>query len=229
MLSILSPAKKLNFDKLNRNCESSQPKFHQQASELVLKAAELNSSELSQLMKISSNLADLNRNRFNQFSPTPHPEVSKQAAFAFAGDTYTGLNVEQITQENDTFFQDNIRILSGLYGLLRPFDLIQPYRLEMGSKLKTHMINLASEEYFKVVRVKAIPLDVITPKFFEMKNGEQKLISFYAKKARGSMARFIVNNKITKPDDIKEFNLDGYVFNSKKSDRKNYIFSRKSK
>ena len=257
MLSILSPAKKLNFDKLNRNCESSQPKFHQQASELVLKAAELNSSELSQLMKISSNLADLNRNRFNQFSPTPHPKVSKQAAFAFAGDTYTGLNVEQITQENDTFFQDNIRILSGLYGLLRPFDLIQPYRLEMGSKLKTHkgsdlyefwgnkiaqtlqnemahhenrtIINLASEEYFKVVRVKAIPLDVITPKFFEMKNGEQKLISFYAKKARGSMARFIVNNKITKPDDIKEFNLDGYMFNSKKSDSKNYIFSRKSK
>ena len=257
MLSLLSPAKKLNFDKLNRNCEASQPKFQKQASELAVIAAELSSSELSDLMKISSKLAELNRDRFSQFATTTLPEVSKQAAFAFAGDTYTGLDADRIKQENDTFFQDNIRILSGLYGVLRPFDLIQPYRLEMGSRLQNphgsnlyefwgnqiakaledeldqhenrSVINLASEEYFKVVNVKAIPLSVVTPKFLEIKNGEQKLISFYAKKARGSMARFIVNNKIIRPKDIKEFNQDGYMFNSEKSDAKTYVFSRKSK
>ena len=257
MLSLLSPAKKLNFDKLNRNCEASQPKFHQQASELAVVAAKLSSSELSDLMKISSKLAELNRARFNQFSETPLPAVSKQAVFAFAGDTYTGLNAQQIKQENDTFFQNNIRILSGLYGVLRPFDLIQPYRLEMSSKLKTTkgsnlyefwgnkiaktlqndidhhenrtVINLASEEYFKVVNIEAMALEVITPKFLEIRDGAYKLISFYAKKARGSMARFIVNNKITRPNDIKEFNQDGYMFNNEKSDKETYVFSRISK
>ena len=257
MLSLLSPAKKLNFDKLNRNCEASQPKFNEQASELAVIAAKLSSSELSDLMKISFKLAELNRDRFNQFSTTTQPEISKQAAFAFAGDTYTGLDAEQIKQENAAFFQDNIRILSGIYGVLRPFDLIQPYRLEMGSKLQNPrgsnlyefwgnqiakalehdldqhenrtIVNLASEEYFRVVNVEAIRLGVITPKFFEIKNGEQKIISFYAKKARGSMARFIVNNKITRPKDIKEFNQDGYIFNNEKSDEETYVFSRKSK
>ena len=257
MLSLLSPAKKLNFDKLNRNCQASHPKFHQQASQLAVIAAKLSSSELSDLMKISSKLAELNRDRFNQFSTTPLPEASKQAVFAFAGDTYAGLDAKRIEQENDTFFQNNIRILSGLYGVLRPFDLIQPYRLEMGSKLKNPkgsnlyefwgnkiartlqhdigyhenrtVINLASEEYFKVVNVEAIPLEVITPKFLEIRDGEYKLISFYAKKARGSMARFIVNNNITKPTDMKDFNLDGYMFNNGKSDKETYIFSRKSK
>ena len=257
MLSLLSPAKKLNFDKLKRNCEASQPKFHQQASELAVIAAKLSSSELSDLMKISSKLAELNRDRFNQFSATPLPEVSKQAVFAFAGDTYTGLDAQKINQENDTFFQNNIRILSGLYGVLRPFDLIQPYRLEMGSKLKNSVglnlyefwgskitkalqneidhhesktiINLASEEYFKVVNIEAMTLEVITPKFLEIRDGEYKLISFYAKKARGSLAGFIVNNKITKPNDIKEFKQGGYIYNNEKSDKETYVFSRKSK
>ena len=256
MISILSPAKKLNFEKIHRNCEASQPIFKKQATKLAKIAAQLDISELSKLMKISSNLATLNKKRFDQFSADPSPINLKQAAFVFAGDTYVGLNADKINPENDTFFQNNIRILSGLYGILRPFDLIQPYRLEMGSRLQTEegsnlytfwnnalattlktdlkshknkvLINLASEEYFKAINFSKNNLKVITPKFFEIRNGDYKLISFFAKKARGLMARFIVNNRLTEPEDIKDFNLEGYKFESKANDDKNYIFSRKS-
>ena len=256
MISILSPAKKLNFEKIHRNCEASQPIFKKQATKLAEIVAQLDISELSKLMKISSNLATLNKKRFDQFSTDPSPKNSKQAAFVFAGDTYVGLSANEINPENDTFFQNNIRILSGLYGILRPFDLIQPYRLEMGSRLQTEegsnlykfwnnalattletdlkshtnkvLINLASEEYFKAINFSKNNLKVITPKFFEIRNGDYKLISFFAKKARGLMARFIVNNKLTEPEDIKDFNLEGYKFESKANDDKNYIFSRKS-
>ena len=140
MLSLLSPAKKLNFNVLSRNCEASQPVFHEQAFDLAIIAAKLSSSQLSDLMKISSKLAELNKDRFNQFFENPAPKLSKQAAFAFAGDTYAGLDAEKILPKNDSFFQNNVRILSGLYGVLRPFDMIQPYRLEMGSNLKTRRV-----------------------------------------------------------------------------------------
>ena len=256
MISILSPAKKLNFNKMARNCESSQPIFQKQASKLAAVASKLDSFELSKLMKISSNLATLNKKRFDEFSVEPSPQQTKQAAFAFAGDTYLGLGVEEINPKHDKFIQNNIRILSGLYGLLKPFDLIQPYRLEMGSKLQTEegsnlyefwnnslaktleidldshtnkiLINLASEEYFKAVTFKTNNFDVITPRFYEFRNGENKLISFYAKKARGLMARFIINNKITNPSDIEYFDLGRYKFEKKTNDGKDYIFSRKS-
>ena len=257
MISILSPAKKLNFDTMTRNCESSQPRFKKEANKLATIASKLNSTELSKLMKISPNLAELNKKRFDQFLETPSLSQSKQAAFAFAGDTYVGLSAEDINPEHDVFFQNNIRILSGIYGILRPFDLIQPHRLEMGSRLindkgsnlyefwndtlaryletelESHsdktLINLASEEYFKALTfAKEQKLKVITPKFFEIKNGEYKLISFYAKKARGLMARFIVNNKITDPIDIKDFNLEGYKFENISDDGQQFVYTRKS-
>lgn len=255
MISILSPAKKLNFEKMNRNCESSQPSFKDDASKLAKTAAKLDITELSKLMNISSNLATLNKERFEKFSPNPTQEYLKQAAFAFAGDTYVGLGVDEIDPENDTFLQNNIRILSGLYGVLRPFDLIQPYRLEMGSKLQTRegsnlyefwgdtlanslasdleshrnkiLVNLASEEYFKVVRGSNINVKVVSPKFFEIRNGEPKIISFYAKKARGLMARFIINNRITVPDGMKDFNLEGYKFDTESDIGESYTFIRK--
>lgn len=257
MISVLSPAKKLNFERMTRNCEATQPTFKKEAAKLATIASKLNSIELSKLMKISSNLAQLNKKRFDQFLETPPPSHSKQAAFAFAGDTYVGLGVEKIKPENDTFFQNNIRILSGIYGLLRPFDLIQPHRLEMGSRLKNDkgsnlyefwnntlaknlkteldshenksLINLASEEYFKALTFdKKNEITVITPKFFEIRNGDYKLISFYAKKARGLMARFIINNKISKPLNLKDFDLEGYRFEKNRSDDHYFIFSRKS-
>ena len=220
-------------------------------------ASKLDAVELSNLMNISSNLANLNKERFDKFSVDPLSENSKQAAFAFAGDTYEGLSAEKINPENDIFFQNNIRILSGLYGLLRPFDVIQPYRLEMGSRLanqegknlyefwnntlakrlkmelKDHedasIINLASEEYFKVLKFDKEHLNVIHTKFFEIRNGNYKLISFYAKKARGLMARFIIENRISKPNDLKDFNLDDYNFQKELSKEDTYVFSRKSK
>ncbi len=258
MISLLSPAKKLNFKKMLRNCEASQPVFKEQASKLATVASKLNTIELSKLMNISSNLASLNKDRFDQFSNNPIPEQTKQAAFAFAGDTYSGLSAEIIDPKNHDFFQNNIRILSGLYGILRPFDVIQPYRLEMGSKLKTNessnlyefwndklaeslkidlenhsnksLINLASEEYFKAVALSAKNnFKIITPKFYEVKNGNKKLISFYAKKARGLMARFIVSNRIVEPDDIRDFNLEAYKFEEKTDNDQVYIFVRKSK
>jgi len=257
MLSILSPAKKLNFDKLTRNCEASTPRFLINATNLANIAAELSSQQLSDLMKISPKLAELNRERFKNFSDNPTKDQVKQAAFAFSGDTYIGLGVDKINPNNDQFFQKNIRILSGLYGLLRPFDEIQPYRLEMGSKLKNpkgnnlyafwghrivqeletdiknhehkNIINLASEEYFKVVKTQQLNMKIITPKFFEIKSGQRKIVSFYAKKARGLMARFIVNNKITKPNEIKLFDLNSYKFDNLNSDDNTYIFTRKIK
>ena len=254
MLSLLSPAKKLNFDKLTRNCESTKPMFGENAFELAKIAATLDTASVGQLMKISPKLADLNSKRFQSFSLEPNKEQVKQAVFAFAGDTYVGLNAIDIDPKLDSFLQGSIRILSGMYGILRPFDLIQPYRLEMGSKLKNPignslyqfwgnrilqslevelqnhefrvLINLASDEYFKVIGAHTSNVNVITPKFYEKKSGEYKLVSFYAKKARGLMARYIVNNEITKPEDIKSFNLEGYIFEGHGSNRNIYVFSR---
>ena len=255
MLSILSPAKKLDFNEMKRNCQSSRPILIEKANEIAKIAATWDSAYIAKLMNLSPKLAELNNERFKNFSEDTNQEKSKQAAFAFAGDTYAGLDAASIDPKYHTFFQSNIRILSGLYGVLRPFDLIQAYRLEMGSKFvhptgsslyqfwgprvkecleneltdHTHklIINLASEEYFKVLGEKKHTSRIITPKFYEIRAGEFKLISFYAKKARGLMARYIVENQITEPSELKYFNLEGYQFEQSGSSESEYIFTRR--
>ena len=254
MISLLSPAKKLNYEPITRNCQISAPKFSAEAIGLAKTVSKLNVSQLSNLMNISSSLSELNQNRFLNFSDKPKKHNLKQAAFTFAGDTYVGLNALSLDPKTDTFFQRNIRIISGLYGLLRPFDMIQAHRLEMGSKLlnskgknlyefwgntltleleetlKKHerkvIINLASDEYFRAINTKALSTKVITPKFFEKRDGKQKMISFYAKKARGSLAGFIVKNEIDNPEDLKGFNTDGYRFIAEQSNDSTFVFER---
>lgn len=211
-------------------------------------------NDLRKLMGISPKLAELNVERFQSFKT--RPRNGKQAVLAFRGDVYIGLDADSYGERDFTFAQKNLRILSGLYGLLKPLDLIQPYRLEMGSKLKTKkgktlydfwgseitdeitgelsahrnktLINLASNEYFKAVNPGLLPGRLVTPVFKDYNNGTYKVLAFFAKKARGSMASFIVRNRITKPDDIKDFDVDGYKFNEGFSSDDNWVFTRKA-
>ena len=249
MLVVVSPAKKLNMT-LVQGLNVSEPYFKKNVDELVNVVRDLSLKELENLMDISSNLAELNKKRFNEFGN----QQKKAAAFAFAGDTYRGLSVEKLEKQDLEFAQKHLRILSGLYGLLRPLDEIEPYRLEMGSKLrgkhgsslyeywgnkisenlKQHaktigseiLVNCASNEYFNVIDTNNLSLKVITPIFMESKNGKEKIISFYAKNARGAMARFIIQNRLKSEKDLKEFDLDGYVYNAEKSSEGKLVFIR---
>ena len=205
-------------------------------------------------MGISENLANLNHSRYLNWNKKNTNSNSKPAIYAFMGDVYTGLDAKSLTSEQLRFAQDHLRILSGLYGLLRPLDLIQPHRLEMGTKVKTesgetlydfwghaptadlnqqakvlrtkYMVNLASNEYFKVINKTALTLEILTPVFKEKKQDTYKVISFYAKKARGLMAKYIIENKITDPRGIKDFSLAGYKYRSKLSAENEYVFTR---
>ena len=205
-------------------------------------------------MSISDDLARLNRDRFRAFKDVPEADAVRPAAFAFNGDTYQGLEVRTLSEDALRWAQDHLRILSGLYGLLRPLDAIQPYRLEMGSRLKTRrgknlyeywgdqianalndearasgadtLINCASEEYFSAANREALKLRVVTPVFMEVKAGKPKIVSFYAKRARGAMARFICENRITDPDQIKDFETGGYRFEQDLSDEERSVFIR---
>ena len=250
MLSVISPAKKLNFEEV-LDVKDSTPKFQDDANYLVEIARKLSVSDLRKMMKISEDLAILNQKRFQSFSNQPEDYKTKQAALAFSGDTYTGLDAGSLTSQELSYAQDNLRILSGLYGVLRPLDRIQPYRLEMGRKIATNsgstlyaywgdrigneldlvsdgiVINLASNEYFKAVG-KNMKSRIITPSFKEDRNGELKMIGFFAKKARGAMARFIIKNNIKKSEDLKGFNIDGYGFKAELSDNSNWVFTRKN-
>ena len=207
-------------------------------------------------MKISPKLAELNRDRYQTWSRPFKKSNAKQAVLAFKGDVYIGLDVDSFSEDNFTYAQDHLRILSGLYGLLRPLDLMQPYRLEMGTRLKNSegsnlyefwdmqitdklnkelkkhksqaLLNLASNEYFKSVKPKELKVDVITPVFKDWKNGQYKLISFFAKKARGLMAAWVVKNQITDPDELVNFDVDGYSYNFEESDALNPVFLRKN-
>lgn len=237
MLTVISPAKKLDME-ARSDVTPTQPTFQDDANTLAAVARKLSAGELRKLMDISDALAELNADRFREFTPASTTENSKPALFAFAGDTYTGLEAASLDAEEIDYAQGHLRILSGLYGLLRPLDAMQPYRLEMGSRLKTNrgkslyeywgdrisqalnaqadeagtnlLVNCASQEYFGAVDLEALKLTVITPSFLEDKPGGPKIVSFFAKKARGAMARFIVQNRITEPDQIKEFDLGGY-------------------
>ena len=249
MLVVVSPAKKLNMSLVD-NLKVSEPHFKKNANELVNVVRGLSVQDLEKLMDISTTLAELNKDRFNDFGN----QQKKAAAFAFAGDTYKGLSIEKFKIGDLDWAQKHLRILSGLYGLLRPLDEIEPYRLEMGSKLKgAHgsslydywgnqisenlnqhakeigskiLVNCASNEYFNAINLNSLLLRVITPIFMERKNGKEKIISFYAKNARGAMARFIIQNRLKSEEDIKKFDLDGYNYSAEKSDEGKLVFIR---
>jgi len=206
-------------------------------------------------MKVSTKIADLNFDRYEAWKKPFTPKNAKQAILAFKGDVYTGLDAESFKADDFKFAQNHLRVLSGLYGLLRPLDLMQPYRLEMGTKLDTEegknlyefwgsditqglnkqlkkiksdtLINLASNEYFKSVKSKELNATIITPAFKEYKNGEYKMIGIYAKKARGLLSRYIIKNMLSDPEDFKSFNEEGYRFNKTLSKGNNWVFTRK--
>lgn len=252
MLVVISPAKRLDWTPVGT--EVTQPDFQDDALRLVKTARNLTLGDLQKLMDLSPDLARLNRDRFKSFEPEPAPEATRPAALAFAGDTYQGLEAGTLDPEELDWAQDHLRILSGLYGLLRPLDAIQPYRLEMGSRLKTRrgtslydywgdqiakallaqakvlgtdtLINCASQEYFGAADTKALKLRVITPVFMEEKDGKARIVSFFAKKARGSMARFIIQRRITDPEGIKDFDLGGYRFQPEMSEGDRWVFLR---
>ena len=252
MLTVISPAKRLDW--ADRNVQTTAPNFEAEAQRLAGHARQLTLGKLKSLMDLSDDLARLNRDRFRAFSDAPEPEVTRPAMYAFAGDTYIGLDAASMDAETIDRAQERLRILSGLYGLLRPLDAIQPYRLEMGSRLKTRrganlyqfwrsdiakalnaeaetlgtdtIVNCASQEYFGAVDLKALKLNVVTPQFYELKNGRPKIVSFFAKKARGSMARFVIENRVTTIDCLKDFELGGYRFDSASSDGNTLAFHR---
>jgi|TARA_B110000908_G_scaffold23567_1_gene26851 cytoplasmic iron level regulating protein YaaA (DUF328/UPF0246 family) len=238
MLVVISPAKKLDW--ATRDVAATAPDFQDDAISLARTARNLSLGDLKGLMHLSDALASLNRDRFKAFQDVPTADVTRPAALAFAGDTYQGLEASTLDTDEMEWAQDHLRILSGLYGVLRPLDLIQAYRLEMGSRLKTRrgknlydywqndlsialnaqgkkvgsdvLINCASQEYFGAVALKALKLRVITPAFMEDKGQGPKIVSFYAKKARGAMARFMVQNRLTDPKAILDFDAGGYAF-----------------
>ena len=250
MLVVISPAKKLNTN-LSIDSVPTKPTFQKNATELASIANRLTLTELKNLMGLSDNLAELNSARFASFGN----QKSLPAAFTFAGDTYKGLNADTFSKADIEWAQNHLRIISGLYGLLRPLDNIEPYRLEMGSKLKTEqgnnlyeywnktialainelseetnskiLVNCASQEYFQAVDMTALKPKVITPIFMEKRNGENKIISFYAKKARGLMARYIIENRVRKIDDLRKFNFGNYNYQKKLSTETSLTFLRK--
>ena len=253
MLTVISPAKKLNVE-LNIKIQQTKPTFKTEANDLAATVSKLSTSEQQKLMSISEKLAELNKKRFQSFKMEPTSEETLAAVFAFAGDTYTGLEAETLENEELKFAQNHLRILSGLYGVLKPFDAIQPYRLEMGSKLNTNkgkslyqywgdmlslelnqhakdvntniLINCASQEYFGAIKQEALNLKIITPVFLENKADGPKIISFFAKRARGAMARFIIQNRITTPKHLSDFDTGGYKYQKNLSSSEKLVFLR---
>jgi cytoplasmic iron level regulating protein YaaA (DUF328/UPF0246 family) len=256
MLAIISPAKKLDFEFSPHYSKFSQPVLIDRSETLVKKAKQLSRTELGRTMNISDKLSDLNYNRFQNFSTPFSLQNAKQAALVFNGDTYVGLEASSLKAADLNFAQDHLRILSGLYGVLRPLDLIQPYRLEMGARFQApggsdlyefwknslaaelnsaidkhkdkSIINLASVEYFKAVDQDILVGNVITPVFKEVKNGVSKVLSFFAKRARGSMARYIIKNRLRSPSQIKKFDDSGYTYRSDLSDENTWVFTRET-
>jgi len=254
MQIIISPAKSLDFESPISIENKSNIRFTEEPQLIVEELQKRNISDIGYLMKISDKLAELNYNRYQEWEYPFKPENIRQALFAFKGDVYQGLDAFSLSEEDVTTAQSQLRILSGLYGLLRPLDTIMPYRLEMGTKLsfkkyknlynvwgskitdmlnediqtENHkaLINLASNEYFKAVKKSDIKVPIITPTFKDLKNGEYKIISFYAKKARGLMTRFIIQNKLTNVDDLKAFDFNGYYYNNNLSTEDAPVFTR---
>ncbi len=256
MLMLISPAKTLDFETTPVTDKATQPDFLDQSKELIKVLRDLAPQDVSSLMSISDKLGQLNYDRYHQWRTPFTANNAKQAALAFKGDVYTGLNAEQFKAGDFSFAQQHLRILSGLYGLLRPLDLIQPYRLEMGTKLANPrgdnlyqfwgeqltqaineqlstlkhpvVVNLASNEYFKSVQPKQLSAPLVTPVFKDWKNGQYKIISFYAKKARGLMAAYAIHHRIKDAEALKQFDAEGYVYNETLSKGAQWVFTRDS-
>lgn len=254
MITLLSPAKKISKDCFSVTGRLQLPEFLDNSQILVNNLKNLDPSDYMSIMNISESLATLNWERMQKWNSNFNSKNSREAIYSFEGDTYSGFDVGSLKNEDIQFADSNIRILSGLYGLLKPLDLIKPYRLEMGTKfenekgknlydywgnqlseriredLKGHkakvIINCASIEYFKSVKIKSNTIPIITPQFKEWKNGSLKMISFFAKKARGMMARYIVQNKIENKNDILKFNLGGYKYQPSLSSSLDPVFTR---
>ncbi len=255
MLAVVSPAKTLDYDSEVQTSEFTRPRHLKQSQLLINRLRDFSALDLTELQHVSSKIAELNFERNHQWKTPFNLKNARQALFAFKGDVYTGLDAYTMNEENIQFAQDHLLILSGLYGVLRPLDLMQPYRLEMGTKLETSagknlyefwdmqitdainkqlkysksdtLINLASNEYFKSVKTRNINGQIITPAFKDYKNGQYKMIGFFAKKARGLMARYLIDHQLTDPDSLKDFDTEGYQFNTKLSDEKNWVFTRR--
>jgi cytoplasmic iron level regulating protein YaaA (DUF328/UPF0246 family) len=254
MLTIISPAKKLDYSQPAEAHECSQPMLLEHSEQLLNDLRLLSPDDICSLMGLSDKLGALNFERFQEWQTPFSRENAKQAILAFKGDVYQGLDAENMSADELAWAQDNLRILSGLYGLLRPMDLMQPYRLEMGTKFannrganlyqfwgeiitnqlnkllsaspKSVLINLASNEYFKSVKPKKLEADIITPIFMDQKNDKYKIISFFAKRARGLMSAFIIKNKITDAEQLKTFDVDGYSYNPAMSEGNKWVFCR---
>jgi cytoplasmic iron level regulating protein YaaA (DUF328/UPF0246 family) len=254
MLIVLSPAKSLDYKTPAKVKAPTLPEFVSESAKLIADLKRLSPQEVADLMGLSDQLAALNVGRYRDWSKKFTDQNSKPAIYAFDGDVYDGFDVKTLDAKAIAFAQDHVRILSGLYGALRPLDLMQPYRLEMGTSFKNArgkdlyafwgervtdslkqvleqqkkpvLLNLASEEYFKVLQAKSLDCPVISPVFQDGKDGKYKIISFYAKRARGLMARYVVENRITDPADLKGFNLDGYKYVASESKPEKPIFRR---
>lgn len=254
MIIVLSPAKTLDFDQKVPISVDTQPRFIEEASSIMAALLEYDEQALAKLMKISNKLALLNTERHHQWQDVHSFDDSMQAIYAFRGEVYNGLKINQFSEADVMFAQKHVRIMSGLYGVLRPLDLIQPYRLEMGTKINVEnfanlykfwgakiadtlnmdaqeqgsqvLVNLASKEYFKSILPEALKLKIITPVFKELKGDSYKVIAIYAKKARGLMTAFVIKNRIVDVQNIKHFNQDGYMFDTNQSNDTEWVFTR---
>jgi uncharacterized protein len=250
MLIVISPAKKLDYASVTEAPTVSQPALLDHAAELSQDLKKLAPQDVSSLMSLSDNLGLLNYQRFQEWQTPFDKDNAKPAVLAFKGDVYQGLDAESMSAEDLSWAQNHLRILSGLYGVLRPLDLMQAYRLEMGTKFATSrgkdlyqfwgdiitrelnkvessvLVNLASNEYFKSVQSKDLNARIITPVFMDKKNDSYKIISFYAKKARGMMSSFIIRNRISEVEQIKRFDSDGYRYNNALSEADKWVFVR---
>ena len=255
MKIVLSPAKNLDYDTDTSQFDSSECAFLNDSQKLIKKLQKLKPAVISELMKISPALGELNHERYQNWALPFDKSLNKQAAFAFNGEAYNGLSASTMTNKQLEIAQKKLRILSGLYGLLKPLDLILPYRLEMGTRFatspkvtnlykfwgdkltdflnqemkesgETTLINLASNEYFKALNTKKLDAEIYTPIFKDNSNGQYKTIMVYAKKARGMMTRFIIENDLNNPEDIKAFDSSGYAFNPQLSKEKEWVFTR---
>ncbi|MBF8794453.1 peroxide stress protein YaaA [Pseudomonas monteilii] len=254
MLTVISPAKTLDYDTPPVTQRFTLPQYLDDSQELITQLREFTPAQISELMHLSDKLAGLNAARFGSWTPDFTPANAKQALLAFKGDVYTGLDAESLSEDDFTYAQDHLRMLSGLYGLLRPLDLMQPYRLEMGTKLANArgkdlyafwgtrisewlnqaladqgddvLLNLASNEYFSAVKRSALNARVIDVDFKDLKNGQYKIISFYAKKARGMMSRFVIQERIDDPEQLKRFDVQGYYYSAEQSKQDHLVFLR---
>lgn len=254
MLAIISPAKSLDYESAVEKFDVFQPHLADYSAQLIEICRQFSPAQIASLMSISDKLAGLNAVRFAEWQKKHNEENSRPAIYAFKGDVYTGLDVATLCREDVLFAQQHLRMLSGLYGVLRPLDLMQPYRLEMGTKLANKkgkdlyafwgdvitqeiqaaleeqgddiLINLASDEYYKAVKASKLNAKIIKPVFLDNKGGQYKVISFYAKKARGLMCRYIIQHRLTQIEQLKDFDLGGYWFDATASNQHEFVFKR---